>query len=94
MLTAELMRTRQDAGAYGEAVSGGAHYLARLLQSAVVAAPADCHLMPCPRGSLADLKIVPLEHDVPPPGCVKVHHSPPRLLHAAKSLPLESGAES
>ena len=62
----------QDAGAYGEAVSGGARFLARLLRSAVTTSPAECHLMPVPRGALSDLKFVPLEHDLPPPGSVKV----------------------
>ena len=71
--TAELeMGVTQDAGAYGEAVSGGAHFLTRLLRSAVTTAPAECHLLPVPRGALSDLKFVPLEHDLPPPGSVKV----------------------
>ena len=62
----------QDAGTYGEATSGGAHFLARLLRSAMTPAPAECHLMPVPRGALSDLKFVPLEHGLPPPGSVKV----------------------
>ena len=78
----------QDAGAYGAAVNGGAHYLARLLRSAVTAQPAECHLMPCPRGSLSDLKFVPLEHDIPPPGSVKVHETAYLLCSVQCTVPL------
>ena len=66
------MFVAQDAGAYGDAVIGGAHFLARLLRSTVRVAPTECHVMPWPRGSLSDLKLVPLEQDLPPPGSVKV----------------------
>ncbi len=71
----------QDAGAYGEAASGGAHFLARLLRSTMTSAPAECHLMPVPRGALADLKLVPLEHDLPPPGSVKVRAASFNLVY-------------
>ncbi len=72
----EWICVTQGAGAYGEAVSGGAHFLARLLRSAVTTAPAECHLMPVPRRALSNLKFVPLEHDMPPPGVVKVPAAP------------------
>jgi len=32
----------------------------------------DCHVMPCPRGALADLRMVPLPRAEPGPGEVKV----------------------
>jgi hypothetical protein len=64
----------QGAGAFGEAAAGGARYLARLLRSgsAASAFPGGGRLLPCPRGSLADLKFVPLNKHDPGPGEIKV----------------------
>lgn len=63
----------QDAGAFGEAAAGGARYLARLLRATSTASafPAG-RLMPCPSGSLADLKFVPLDKQDPGFGEIKV----------------------
>lgn len=64
----------QGAGAFGEAAVGGARYLARLLRAASAASafPGGGRLLPCPRGSLAHLKFVPLEKQDPGPGEIKV----------------------
>lgn len=60
-----------QADAFGSAEAGGLHYAARLLHSQVAVSLPDCHVMPCPRGALADLRLVPLPHAEPGPGEVK-----------------------
>lgn len=68
----------QGAGAFGEAAAGGARYLARLLRSASAASVfmGGGRLLPCPRGSLADLKFVPLDKQDPGAGKIKVCPAP------------------
>jgi hypothetical protein len=62
-------------GAFGDAWSHGMHMQARLVRSSGMLVPAGCHLMPCPRGSLNDLKLVPLESLLPGHGEVKVQQA-------------------
>lgn len=50
----------------------GVRQVPLLVRSAVVVDPTDSVLMPCPRGSLANLRFVPLQQDTPKPGEVKV----------------------
>ena len=44
-------------GPFGAAADGGVRYGARLVRSeSARAEPPDCHLMPCPRGAIGDLR--------------------------------------
>ena len=59
--------------AFGSSAAGGVQSVARLLRSALRVSPPDCHIMPCPRGALADLRRVPqLRLTMPRAGEVKV----------------------
>ena len=63
----------QAAGdAFGTAPDQGAVFRQRLLPSAVAPRKPDHHLLPMPRGSMAGLRLVPLERAQPGPGEVKV----------------------
>ena len=53
-------------------IQQGVRQVPLLLRSAVVVDPTESVLMPCPRGSLANLRFVPLQQDTPKPGEVKV----------------------
>ncbi len=55
----------------GTAATQGARLRARLLRQPVLAAPPNSHLLPMPRGSLADLRLVQHEQSAPGPGEVK-----------------------
>jgi hypothetical protein len=61
-----------DNGPFGAAAAEGARYNARLVRSCARVQPPDCHLMPCPRGALSDLRMVPLDRAAPGPGEIKV----------------------
>ena len=60
------------ADAFGRAQAGGLLSVARLMRSRRRVEAPDCHVMPCPRGALADLRMVPLPRAEPGPGEVKV----------------------
>lgn len=66
-------------GPFGSALLHGMHYKARLHRSQVPRNPVDCQLLPCPRGSLADLKFVPFDKAAPGPGEIHVRASPSML---------------
>ena len=75
-----VMQRMADAGAangpFGAAACGGVRYGAKLVRSTSARAePPDCHLMPCPRGAIADLRMVPCERAAPGPGEIKVRCS-------------------
>ncbi len=55
----------------GTSATQGAMLRARLLRQPVLAAPPNSHLLPMPRGSLADLRLVQHEQTTPGPGEVK-----------------------
>ena len=75
----------QGAGdAFGTAADQGSLYKQVLLPSATLLRKPDHHLLPLPRGSMAGLKLVPLERSTPGPGEIKVRcmrYMPPRLCH-------------
>lgn len=54
----------------------------RLVRGSAHVRSPDCHLMPCPRGALSNLKALPLDSATPGPGEIKVRaastsvHSP------------------
>lgn len=58
--------------AFGTAATSGAVLRAKLLRAPMAAVLANSHLMPLPRGSLADLKLVPHAKTAPGPGEIKV----------------------
>ena len=60
--------------AFGDAVCGGVQMQARLVRSNAHARSPDCHIVPCPRGALSDLRAVPLDSASPGPGEIKVRH--------------------
>lgn len=62
-------------GAFGDAVCGGVQIQARLVRSSAHAHSPDCHIVPCPRGALSDLRAVPLDSASPGPGEIKVRPS-------------------
>ena len=62
----------QEAGPYGESLAGGALYVACLMRSAVASSFSNSHLLPCPRGSLSNLKQVVWDRATPRPGEIKV----------------------
>jgi len=69
---AERLEGPHAADAFGKALAGGLLSVARLLRSRRRVEAPDCHVMPCPRGALADLRMVPLPRAEPGPGEVKV----------------------
>lgn len=69
-------RAVQGAGdAFGTAADQGTLYRQRLLPSATALRRPDHHLLPMPRGSMAALKLVPLERSHPGPGEIKARPS-------------------
>ena len=58
--------------AFGTAGSAGAVLRAKLLRQPHTPTPSNSHLMPMPRGSLADLKLVPHTQVAPAPGEIQV----------------------
>ena len=69
------MAAPEAAGAFGSSAADGVQSVARLLRSALRVSPPDCHVMPCPRGALADLRLVPQLRTVPGAGEVKVRNN-------------------
>lgn len=62
----------KDGDAFGTANEAGAVLRAKLLRRALPAAPSNSHIMPLPRGSLANLKLVLHKKEAPGPGEVLV----------------------
>ncbi|KAK9803996.1 hypothetical protein WJX72_011444 [[Myrmecia] bisecta] len=69
---ANALNGPQAGSAFGSSASQGMSLMPKLLASRTRPATADCHLMPCPRGSLAGLKFVPMPKKAPGPGEIKV----------------------
>ena len=69
------MAAPEAASAFGSSAADGVQSVARLLRSALRVSPPDCHVMPCPRGALADLGLVPQLRTVPGAGEVKVRNN-------------------
>ncbi len=63
-------------GPFGNGSGAGCTFQACLVRSTLSVEPAECHLMPCPRGALQNVKLVPLEERQIGPGDVKAS-SPP-----------------
>ena len=74
--SARDMVAPEAADAFGSSAADGVQSVARLLRSALTVSPPDCHVMPCPRGALADLRMVPRPRAEPGPGEVKVRCKP------------------
>ena len=58
-------------GPFGRGSGAGCAVQACLVRSSLPVEPADCHLMPCPRGALENVRLMPLEEPQPGPGEVK-----------------------
>ena len=69
----------------GTAAVGGSLLRAKLLRHALHVVPANSHLLPLPRGSLADLKLKSYELEAPLPGTVRVSPQHKRLTNATAS---------
>ena len=63
-------------GPFGRGSGAGCAVQACLVRSALQVEPADCHLMPCPRGALENVRLMPLEEPHPGPGEVKASSHP------------------
>lgn len=58
--------------AFGSSVEGGSRLRAKLLRNPLPVLPTNTHVMPMPRGSLANLKLVPHTKTAPGPGEVQL----------------------
>ena len=71
-----LLSAFSGQGVFGTSVGEGVQHKLRLLRTSAPLSRPDCHLLPMPRGSLADLKLVPLDPAQPGQGQIKVHNLP------------------